>query len=107
MKSSADYFLINNLETNLTSIYQDKIFKTVFVRNSEFRNFKKEELLLEIYNEDEYKKTKSADLLIPISASLIKPKGDKVEFSLPAGKYYVVVKSANNQRFKFDNFEVN
>lgn len=106
IKSSADYFLINNLEANLTSIYKDKIFKTVFLKNREFRNFRKEELLLEIYNEDEYEKTKSADLLIPISTSLIKPKGDKVEFSLPAGKYYVVVKSANNQRFKFDNFEV-
>ncbi|MCD9576275.1 hypothetical protein [Flavobacterium soyae] len=106
MKSSADYFVVNNLETNLTSIYPDKVFKTVFVQNNDFKKFRKEELLLEIYNGNEYEQTKNIDLLIPISASLVKTKGSKIRFSLPVGKYYVVVKSANNQRFKFDNFEV-
>ncbi|WP_291151229.1 hypothetical protein [Flavobacterium sp. UBA7680] len=106
MKSSADYFVINNLETNLTRVYPDKAFKTVFVQNNDFKNFSKEELLLEIYNGNEYEQTKNTDLLVPIYASLVEPKGNKIEFSFPVGKYHVVIKSVNNQRFQFDNFEV-
>ncbi|MET3026038.1 hypothetical protein ABXT06_05125 [Flavobacterium sp. UW10123] len=106
MHSSADYFLINNQEAKLTNVYPDKTFKTVFLRNSEFLNYKKEELLLEVYSGEEYEKTKSASLLVPIAALLIKPKGSRVEFSLPVGKYYIEVKSIDNHVFKFDGFKV-
>jgi|GEM_PF-583748 len=106
MHSSADYFLINNQEAKLTNVYPDKIFKTAFVRNSEFINYKNEEMLLEVYSEEEYGKSKSASVLIPIAALLVKPKGNRIEFSLPIGKYYIEVKSIDNQIFKFDNFEI-
>jgi hypothetical protein len=106
MKSSADYFVINNLEANLFGVYPNKVFKNTFLKNRDFKNFRKEELLLEIYDGNEYEQTKNTDLLVPISASLVKPKGNEIKFSLPVGKYFIVVKSLNNQRFKFENFEV-
>ncbi|WP_343587307.1 hypothetical protein [Flavobacterium sp.] len=106
MHSSADYFLINNLEAKLTNVYPDKVFKTGFVKNREFSNYRKGELLLEVYSDEEYRKTKSAVVLIPIAALLVKPKGNKVEFSLPVGKYYIEVKTIDNKVFRFGNFEI-
>lgn len=106
MKSSADYFLINNLEANLKSVYPNDVFKKVVLKNEKLNAFKNKELLVEIFLFDEYNKTKNADLLIPIESTLIIPKGDKIEINLPIGKYYVTVKSANNNRFEFDDIEV-
>ncbi|WP_281226640.1 hypothetical protein [Flavobacterium aquiphilum] len=103
MKSSADYFLINNLEANLKSIYPNEVFKKVFLKNKKFRFFKNEELLVEVFSLEEYNKTRKADLLIPIESILAVPKRDEIALDLPLGNYYISVKSSNGQVFNFEN----
>lgn len=104
MKSSADYFLINNLEANLKSVYPNEVFKKGFLKNENFKFFKNQELLVDVFQLEEYNKIKNADLLVPIESILTVPKGDKIEINLPIGNYYILVKSSNGQVFKFDNF---
>jgi hypothetical protein len=106
MKSSADYFLINNIEANLKSVYPNEVFKKVVLEDKNFNVFKDEELLVEIFLSEEYNKTKNADLLVPIESTLTTIKDGKIEINLPVGKYYITVKSVNDDRFKFDNIEV-
>lgn len=106
MKSSADYFLINNLEANLKSVYPNAVFKKVILKDKKLDTFKNEEVLVETFLLEEYNKTKNADLLIPIESTLIIPNGNKIEINLPTGKYYITVKTVNNDRFEFDNIEV-
>ncbi|WP_264530214.1 hypothetical protein [Flavobacterium sp. N502540] len=107
MKSSADYFLINNLEANLQSVYPNQVFKKVSLKDQKFIPLKNEELLVDVFLLDEYNTTKNADLLIPIQSTLITPKVDTIETNLPVGQYYITVKSANNDLFSFNRIEVN
>lgn len=106
MHSSADYFVINNLEANLQSVYPNAIFKKVVLEDQKFTLFKEEELLVDVFLLEEYQKTKNADLLIPIQSTLIAPKRTKIETSLPVGQYYITVKSAQNDHFTFDQITV-
>ena len=106
MKSSADYFLINNIETDLTKIYPNKITKNLYLENKDFKNYKNQDLLIEVYDWDEHNKNKGRGSLVSLTSLLLKPKGNKLEFSLPTGRYYITVKSVDDARFKFDNFEV-
>lgn len=107
MKSSADYFLINNLEANLQSVYPNQVFKKVSLKDQKFIPLKNQELLVDVFLLDEYNTTKNADLLIPIQSTLITPKSDTIETNLPVGQYYITVKSANNDLFSFNRIEVN
>ncbi|CAI2768277.1 hypothetical protein [Flavobacterium collinsii] len=107
MKSSADYFVINNLEANLQSVYPDKTFKKVSLKDLRFSQFKNEELLVDVFLLEEYNATKNADLLIPLQSTLIVQKDGKIETDLPIGEYYITVKSANNDLFQFNRIEVN
>ncbi|MNQ59908.1 hypothetical protein D3C85_741710 [compost metagenome] len=106
MKSSADYFLINNIETDLTKIYPNKISKTIYLRDKGFKNYKNQDLLIEVYDWDEHYKNKGKGSLVSLTSLLLKAKRNKLELSLPTGKYYITVKSVDDERFKFDNFEV-
>ncbi|KAF2516655.1 hypothetical protein [Flavobacterium foetidum] len=104
MKSSADYFLVNNLSANLESVYPNDVFRKAILKNEKFRFFKNQELLVDVFQLEEYDKTKNADLLVPIESILAVPKGDEIEINLPVGNYYVSVKSNNGEVFKFDDF---
>ncbi|MFG4001163.1 hypothetical protein [Flavobacterium aquidurense] len=106
MQSSADYFLINNLEATLANVYPDKSIKTVTLSHPNFNSYKNEELLVSVFDWEEYNKTKSANLLVPVLLWLEKPKGGKIQLNLPQGKYYIIVKTVNNKLFKFNDFEV-
>lgn len=105
IKSSADYFLINNLTASLSEIYPTKKSKTVILENSDFNLFKNEEILVNVYDWQEFQTTKSADLLVPLSISLEKPLAGKIKINLPEGRYSITVKSVNNNLFKFEDIE--
>ena len=83
MKSSADYFLINNLEANLQSVYPNQPFKKVNLKDRKLSQFKNEELLVDVFLSEEYNATKNADLLIPIQSTLVAPKNNAIEIDLP------------------------
>lgn len=106
MQSSADYFLINNLDATLANVYPDKNIKTVTLSDSNFDSYKNEELLVSVFDWEEYNKTKSANSLVPLLLWLEKPKGGKIQLNLPQGKYHITVKTVNNKLFKFNDFEV-
>ncbi|MFD2941837.1 hypothetical protein [Flavobacterium notoginsengisoli] len=106
MKSSADYFLINNLHASLESVYTDKVFKTIKLKNSAFESFKNQELLVEVFSMEEYSKTNNESVLIPIQSILMIPKKDEITVSLPLGRYYITVKSVDGALFKFNNFSI-
>jgi hypothetical protein len=103
IKSSADYFVINNLKPNLTKIYKDRTFKDVFINNNEFKKYKKQQLLINVYDWEERNKNK---LSIPILSFLERPKGTQITTKLPIGKYYIDVRSDENKSFKFPEIEV-
>lgn len=98
--SSADYFLINNLKVSLNEIYPDKVFKDVEIVNKEFR---KEELLVDVFDWEEHNKNKTA---IPILSELQKPLKQKIKLNLPVGKYFIIVKSEDDERFVFNQVDV-
>lgn len=107
MKSSADYFLINNLEANLQAVYPNQVFKKVSLKDQKFTQFKNQELLVDVFLSEEYNATKNADVLIPIQSTLITPKNGTIETDLPVGSYYITVKSSDNDLFQFNRIEVN
>lgn len=106
MQSSVDYFLINNLDATLANVYPDKNIKTVTLSDSNFDSYKNEELLVSVFDWEEYNKTKSTNLLVPLLLWLEKPKASKIHLNLPQGKYYITVKTIDNKSFKFNDFEV-
>jgi len=107
MKSSADYFVINNLEADLQSVYPNQPFKKVNLKDRKLSQFKNEELLVDVFLSEEYNATKNADLLIPIQSILVAPKNNTIEIDLPVGQYYITAKSAQNELFQFNRIEVN
>lgn len=94
-KSSADYFLVNNLKSSLKSIYPNISFKDYILKSKNFENLKNKELIVEVFNEVEYNKLK--ELTIPLINILAIPKAHKIELNLPIGKYHVFVKSEDNK----------
>lgn len=94
-KSSADFFLINNIKTRLDKIYPDATFKNVTIENNAFKKYNKQELLIEVIDFDEYNLLK--ELAVPIESSLIKPKNNTISIKLPLGKYHIFIKTADNK----------
>ncbi|WP_300977369.1 hypothetical protein, partial [Flavobacterium sp.] len=102
--SSADYFIVNNIKTDLKAIYKDKEFKDIVLKSKFLKKFKDDELQLEIFDKEEYNQLKS--LAIPIINLIVKAKNKQIKLNLPIGSYYIIVKSADNEIFRFDQIEV-
>ena len=96
IKSSADYFLINNIKADLKKVYPNSKFKSVTLKSKEIKNYKNEELLIEVFNFYEYEKLKS--LTLPIVNLLSKPKSNTIKVDLPIGKYIIKIKTAENKK---------
>ncbi|MFE3872151.1 hypothetical protein ACFX5F_13055 [Flavobacterium sp. ZS1P70] len=91
VKSSADYFLVNNLKPSLKIIYPNAEFKKVIVKDSKFSGYKNKEVLVEIIDFKEY--AFMNNLAIPIQSFLTIPKNSEVAFELPIGKYHIFIKT--------------
>jgi hypothetical protein len=100
VKSSADYFLVNNLKPNLKLIYPNADFKKVIVKDRKISDYKNKEVLVEIIDFKEFDLMKN--LAIPIESFLIVPKTETVDFELPVGKYHIFVKTEEDEII-FDN----
>lgn len=95
IKSSADYFLVNNLKPSLKIIYPHAVFKKASVKDSKFSSYKNKEVLVEIIDFKEFDLMKN--LAIPIENFLIIPKNETINFELPIGKYHIFVKTDDNK----------
>ncbi|MFV5703037.1 hypothetical protein ACM55F_14290 [Flavobacterium sp. XS2P12] len=105
VKSSADYFLVNNLKPSLKIIFPNVIFKKTIIKDAKFSDYKNKEVLIEIIDFKEFDLMKN--LAIPIQSFLMIPKGKEINFELPIGKYHVFVKTDNDKTIYDDDIIVN
>nr|WP_315249693.1 hypothetical protein [uncultured Flavobacterium sp.] len=104
VKSSADYFLVNNLKPNLKIIYPNAAFKKAIIKDRKFSNYKNKEVLVEIVDFKEFDLMKN--LAIPIESFLMTPKNETINFELPIGKYHIFVKTEDDEIIYDDDLTV-
>jgi hypothetical protein len=104
-KSSADYFLINNIKTRLNKIYPDATFKNIIIENNGFKKYNNKEVLIELIDYNEYNLIK--ELAIPIESFLVKPQDTKISIEFPLGKYHVFIKTADNKTIYSSDIIIN
>jgi hypothetical protein len=95
VKSSADYFLVNNLKPSLKIIYPNAAFKKAIIKSQKFSDYRNKEILVEIIDFNEFDLMKN--IAIPIESFLIVPKNGIIDYELPIGKYHVFVKTENDE----------
>lgn len=95
VKSSADYFLVNNLKPSLKRIYPNAKFKKAIIKDRKFFDYKNKEILVEIVDFKEFDLMKN--LAIPIESFLIIPKNETIDFELAIGKYHIFVKTDDDE----------
>ena len=105
IKSSADYFLVNNLIPSLKIIYPNAEFKKAIIKDMRFSDFKNKEVLIEIVDFKEFDLMKN--LAIPIESFLLIPKNETINFELPIGKYHIFVKTEEDDIIFDDDIIVN
>lgn len=105
IKSSADYFLVNNLKPSLKIIYPHAEFKKASVSDSKFPGYRNKEVLVEIIDFKEFDLMKN--LAIPIESFLIIPKNEIINFELPIGKYHIFVKTDDDKTIYDQDIIVN
>ncbi|MFV8328471.1 hypothetical protein [Flavobacterium sp. ZS1P14] len=105
IKSSADYFLVNNLKPSLKIIYPNVIFKKTIIKDAKFSDYKNKEVLVEIVDFKEF--DLMTNLAIPIQSFLMIPIRKEINFELPVGKYHVFVKTDDNKTIYEDDIIVN
>ena len=105
VKSSADYFLVNNLKPNLKMIYPNAEFKKAIIKSQKISDYKNKEVLVEIIDFKEFDLMKN--LAIPIESFLINPKKGIINYELPIGKYHVFVKTEDDEIIYDDDLTVN
>lgn len=101
LNTNVDYFIINNIRPSLEKIYTDKEFKKVVLQDQKFKPFNDKELLMKVFNKEEYSLVKSN--AIPIVIVVLKPNHSKVSFDLPKGEYFIKISSDNNEKL-FNEF---
>ncbi|WP_264565736.1 hypothetical protein [Flavobacterium sp. N3904] len=95
VKSSADYFLVNNLKPSLKIIYPNAEFKKEIIKSAKFSAFKNKEVLVEIVDFKEFDLMKN--VAIPIESFLTVPKNETINFELPIGEYHIFVKTEDDE----------
>lgn len=99
-KSSADYFLVNNIKPSLRKVYPKVIFRNVKIESKRFKQYRNQEVLVEVVDFNEFNLIKTA--AIPIERILTISKNEIIELNLPIGKYHVFVKTDDNKTI-YDN----
>ncbi|SHN12648.1 hypothetical protein [Flavobacterium xinjiangense] len=95
VKSSADYFLVNNLKPSLKIIYPNVEFKKTIIKDKKFSDYKNNKVLVEIVDFKEFDLMKN--LAIPIKSFLIIPRNETINFELPIGTYHIFVKTDDDK----------
>ena len=91
-RSTADYFVINNINPTLKDIYPESVFKETILKIDSTN--KENQVLVSVFESNEYLKMKND--AIPIINFLEINNHNKVKVKLPVGKYYIKIKSADN-----------
>ncbi|MCV9930049.1 hypothetical protein OIU83_20480 [Flavobacterium sp. LS1R49] len=104
VKSSADYFLINNIQPSLRKIYTGVIFRKIEIKGDSFNVGKEKEILVKVIDFDEF--TLIKDLAIPIQSSLMKSNKGRIDLELPLGRFHVIMKTINNKTIYEDDIIV-
>lgn len=99
-KSSADYFLVNNIKSSLRKVYPKGVFKNITIESKRFKEYKNQEVLVEVVDFNEFNLIRTS--VIPIENILVIPKGKIIELNLPVGKYHIFVKTEDNKTI-YDN----
>ena len=94
-KSTADYFLVNNLKPSLKSIYKNQEFKSIIIKIEKYSELKNKEVIIQVFDNDEYNLLK--EQTIPILSKIEKIKTNKIVLSLPIGTYKIKIKTATNE----------
>ena len=86
LNTNVDYFVINNLNTSLESIYKNELLKNISLKNIKFRN---KELLIRVFNKNEYDKIGFDAIPILITSS--NSKNSEIFIKLPVGIYFISI----------------
>ncbi len=87
INNNVDYFLLNNLNTDLSEIYPKSSLKTIEILLPEFRSIQNEEVFISIYPAEEYQIYKTS--AVSIKNKIWRVEGDGLSIELPIGKYYL------------------
>ena len=92
LNTNVDYFVINNLNTSLESIYKNELLKNISLKNIKFRN---KELLIRVFNKNEYDKI--GFNAIPILITSSNSKNSEIFIKLPVGIYFISIISDKDE----------
>ena len=92
LNTNVDYFVINNLNTSLESIYKNELLKNISLKNIKFRN---KELLIRVFNKNEYDKIGFDAIPILITSS--NSKNSEIFIKLPVGIYFISIISDKDE----------
>lgn len=102
LNTNVDYFVINNLNTSLESIYKNELLKNISLKNIKFRD---KELLIRVFNKSEYDKI--GFNAIPILITSSNSKDSEIFIKLPVGSYFISIISDNDEVFHNSFYDVN
>ncbi|WP_306354068.1 hypothetical protein [Flavobacterium sp. '19STA2R22 D10 B1'] len=91
-KTTSDYYLINNIKTDLKTIYPDEIFKDVIIKDKKFQKYNNVDLLISVYDLEEYKAIQG--FTIPILKRLDRCDHGVLKLKLPIGGYHINITTA-------------
>ena len=101
VKSSADYFLVNNLNPIIDNIYNPEKVKQSRIYSDKFSKYKSKEMYIQVFDKKEYDVLKSQS--VPITNYLLSPQSNFIDCNLPIGQWKIIIKDENNIVI-YDNF---
>lgn len=98
LKNNVDYYIINNISPTLAFTYPNDEFKNFNLKIKKLQNHNKENILIKIFNEVEYKKVKNNAIPILILSEITT--SAQINLNLPKGKYFIkVLTDSDNKLF--------
>lgn len=104
LNTNVDYFIINNINPTIDRVFRETEFTSAMIKLDNKNLKRNENLLVLIYNENEYKVLKNNT--IPISIFSKKNIEKNIKFDFPKGKYFVKVMSSTNNSVFADYLDV-
>ena len=87
-----DFFVVNNLKTDIQILYPEKELKKILINNNILKKYKNKELLISLYNKNEYVNDKYGN--IPITSIIERVSFDgKINLILPTGNFVLKISS--------------
>jgi len=107
INTNVDYFVINHFDTSLDEMFDEKIMTNFKIDENFFSKklVKSQELLISIYLLNEYLKYKSSSL--PVINKIITAESLPIDLKLPVGKYYLLIRDANDLKVVSKQLDVN